>query len=117
MGLELFRDTMKAREPLVIYIAGPMRGHEEDNYPAFYEAEEMLKAKGVWAPINPARMDEELIKHVGVAEIDYKMALKRDIDEIFEADAMYMLRGWEKSEGARVEHALAIYLGLSLLYQ
>jgi hypothetical protein len=117
MGLELFRDTMKAREPLVIYIAGPMRGHEDDNYPAFYEAEEMLRAKGIWLPVNPARMDEELVKFGDIVEVDYKLALKRDIDEIFEADAMYMLKGWEKSEGARVEHALAIYLGLSIMYQ
>ena len=107
---------MERRKP-TIYIAGPMRGHEDDNHPAFYEAEKELEANGIWTAINPARMDKELLEYVGVAEVDCKMALKRDIDEIFEADAMYMLRGWEKSEGARVEHALAIYLGLSIQYQ
>ena len=115
MGLELFRDTMKTKEPLVIYIAGPMRGHDDGNYPAFYEAEKMLESKGIWDTINPARLDDELSNGYGV--VDFKEALKRDIDEIFEADAMYMLRGWERSEGARVEHALAIYLGLSIQYQ
>ena len=115
MGLELFRDTMKTKEPLTIYIAGPMRGHDDGNYPAFYEAEKLLTAKSIWNTVNPARMDEETSG--GYGTVNYKDALKRDLDEIFEADAMYMLRGWEKSEGARVEHALAIYLGLSLMYQ
>jgi len=97
-----------------IYIAGPMRGHEEENYPAFYKAERLLEAKRVYEVINPARMDEEYGPEYGV---NYKDALKRDIDEIFNVDAMYLLRGWEKSEGARVEHALAVYLGLSIQYQ
>ena len=43
--------------------------------------------------------------------------MMRDIDAIFISNAVYMLRGWEKSAGARVEHALAVYLGLYLIYQ
>ena len=109
MGLELIQDEIiKSR----IYIAGPMRGYDECNYPAFYKAERHLKNELLWEPINPARMDEDVSD-----TINYKDALKRDIDEIFTADFLYMLRGWEKSEGARVEHALAIYLGLGILYQ
>jgi len=30
---------------------------------------------------------------------------------------MYMLTGWAKSEGARMEHALATALGMSVYYQ
>ena len=49
--------------------------------------------------------------------LDHVEALKRDIDEIFKAEAMYMLRGWTDSKGALVEHALALYLGLYIMYQ
>ena len=101
-----------------IYIAGPMRGHDDDNFPAFYKAERLLESKGVYEVVNPARMDDEETPYEhDVYNVDYKAELKRDIDEIFKIDAMYLLRGWEKSEGARVEHALAVYLGLSIQYQ
>jgi hypothetical protein len=106
---------MKEMTDLIkIYIAGPMRGHDDENSPAFYEAESHLNRKNIYSVINPARMDDEYGENYG---INYKDALKRDIDEIFKADSMYMLRGWEKSEGAKVEHALAIYLKLYILYQ
>ena len=42
-----------------VYIAGPMRGIDDDNFPAFYEAEETLKKQGVYEVLNPARMDEK----------------------------------------------------------
>jgi hypothetical protein len=97
-----------------IYIAGPMRGIENCNYPAFYKVEELLDSQKCYEVVNPARMDDE--EGIG-QQSEYKEALKRDIDEIFEVDAMYMMRGWEKSEGARVEHALAVYLGLYIQYE
>jgi hypothetical protein len=100
---------------LKIYIAGPMRGQEENNFPAFYEAEKHLENKGVWNTINPARMDDEL--YADPLSIDYKDAMKRDLEEIFNCTAIYMLRGWEKSHGAIVEHALAVYLNLLIKYE
>ena len=106
---------MKEMTDLIkVYIAGPMRGHDDCNYPEFYKAEEHLESKNIYQVVNPARMDDDS----GLGQLsDYKTALKRDIDEIFEVDSMYMLRGWEKSEGAIVEHSLAVYLGLYILYQ
>lgn len=101
-----------------IYIAGPMRGYDDDNFPAFYEAEKQLELKKVYEILNPARMDDEEHSYDhDVYNIDYKAAMKRDIDAIFNSHAIYMLRGWEKSDGARAEHALAVYLGLSIQYQ
>lgn len=34
-----------------------------------------------------------------------------------EADAIYMLKGWEKSLGARAEHTVATCLGLQIIYE
>jgi len=30
---------------------------------------------------------------------------------------IYMLRGWERSKGARAEHAVAVWIGLEIMYQ
>ena len=54
-----------------IYVAGPMRGYEEFNYPAFYEAERILESIG-WDVVNPAKMDaEELDKKEGVDPLTF----------------------------------------------
>jgi len=114
-GLNVIKNTMKTIEPTKIYIAGPMRGYEELNHPEFYKAEKYLNSKGIWNPINPARMDDEIYCYE--ESPDHVEALKRDIDEVFKAEAIYMLRGWTDSKGALVEHALALYLDLYIMYQ
>lgn len=98
-----------------IYIAGPMRGLPDSNFPAFYAAEKRLESRGIWEVINPARMDDELT--ADTSNICPKEAMKRDLAEVFDCGAMYMLHGWEKSQGAIVEHALAVYLNLHIQYQ
>ncbi len=92
-----------------------MRDYEDNNFPAFYEPEKYLERKGVWEVVNPARMDDEL--YADTASIDYKEAMRRDLEEIFKCDAIYMMRGWESSQGALAEHALAVYLKLYIDYQ
>ena len=70
-----------------IYVAGPMRGYEDFNYPAFHEAERILESIG-WDVVNPAKMDAE--------ELDKK---------------------WEKSRGALAEWHLAKALGIKIYYE
>ena len=109
-----------------IYIAGPMRGYELFNFPAFDEARETLKA-GSWDPISPADLDREAgfdpvenPKGIDGAPLDWsnpanclspkflQEAMKRDVDAIVQdAGALCLLPGWEKSTGAKAELALA----------
>jgi hypothetical protein len=103
-----------------IYIAGPMTGLPEFNYPAFFMAEHILARD--WLVNNPARMDgidTTGMKglHSEVPEFCLKQAMKRNCHAICESDAIYMLKGWEKSRGAMVEIQLAIYLGLEIHYE
>lgn len=104
---------------LKVYIAGPMRGITDLNRKEFNKAEKFLNKLGIYDPINPARLDkesgmsdEELVSREGL-----RLAMKRDIDALFECDAVFMLLGWEKSEGALIEHRLATMLGMTILYQ
>lgn len=107
--------------PKHIYIAGPMRGYENYNFPAFYEADDRLTELG-WIVGNPARMDDE----TGGADQytvmpgtqGVRLAMQRDLVWIAKhADAIYMLRGWENSSGANAEWTLAKMLGLEIYYQ
>lgn len=107
-----------------IYIAGPMSGIFDHNRSAFNEAEEAF-TEGGWGVFNPAYNDIELFgSHEACDEAikeDRQSALRimlgSDLEFICnEADAIAMLPGWEKSLGARAEHATAVALGLQIIY-
>jgi hypothetical protein len=102
-----------------IYIAGPMSGYPEFNFPAFFTAAYTLERQG-WKVWNPASKDGEegVKKDVSFASgddqqlmksgWDFKDAFHWDVHKVIYADAIYMLPGWEKSSGARAEHAVAV---------
>jgi len=48
--------------------------------------------------------------------VDYKLLLQYDYFQITFHDCIYMMRGWEKSEGSRNERIHAIRCGLTVLY-
>ena len=109
-----------------IYIAGPMRGYPEFNFPAFHEAEAYIAGLYCAEKIhNPARMDEEKgIDTTGLKgdmselpDFDLRDAMKDNCIAICECTHLYCLRGWENSSGARAEHALAVCLGLEIIYE
>ena len=90
-----------------VYIAGPMTGLPEFNYPAFFDAARRLEALG-HEPINPARSDgREGCK----SWLDFMRAALRDVAE---ADGLAMLDGWQESRGAALEYRLAHELGLDV---
>lgn len=104
-----------------IYIAGPMRGHDDLNFPAFDRAADRLEAEG-WRVVNPADLDRQ----AGIAISDcppgewtgfIRPIARRDLDALVVCDAIYMLRGWENSKGATAEHAVAKWLELGIYYE
>jgi hypothetical protein len=115
-----------------VYIAGPMSGYPEFNFPAFFAAQATLEALGykVW---NPAAKDaendfsDETYKAGDAAAsieegFDLREAYLWDIEKVINSDAIYMLKGWEASPGARGEHGVAMvmkkhYPAYEILYQ
>ena len=101
------------------YVAGPMTGYPAHNFPAFDAARDRLGAEG-HDVITPADIDRGFGID-GTAErydpSELRRVFRADIDAVFGADAIYMLRGWEASRGARAEHAVAVWLGKELLYE
>lgn len=111
-----------------LYLAGPMRGIPEFNFPAFRAAAAMLRAQGHFV-FNPAERDNE--RHgkdiskdnvngdeaLAVAQHGFNLreALADDMAFICrEADGIALLPGWTQSKGARAERATAEALGLRI---
>ncbi len=95
-----------------VYLAGPMRGIPQYNFPAFFAAEARWKAAG-WEVVNPARLDHEIDGSRLDWPVEHYMA--RDLPELIGSDAIAMLPGWESSEGANKELAVARWTGKQVL--
>lgn len=89
-----------------IYIAGPMSGLPELNFPAFHAAAAALREQGLTV-INPAEINPD----VGTDWVD---CMRVDIAQLVTCDGIYLLPGWEKSRGAKLEHHIADALGMTV---
>lgn len=88
-----------------VYIAGPMSGLPEFNYPAFFTAARRLAAVGVDS-INPARAEgREGCK----TWLDY---MRLSLIDIAACDGIATLPGWQDSRGAALEVHIARSLDL-----
>lgn len=90
-----------------IYIAGPMTGLPQSNYPAFHAAAAALRAQGHHVE-NPA---ENPVPACGGSWLGY---MRMSLRQIAGCDCICMLPGWRGSRGARIEHGLALDLGLEV---
>ena len=99
-----------------IYIAGPMTGLPDLNRAEFLKAVDLIweKSKGTAIGFNPHRVADML----GWDELTpLKTIADTLLGDLVDCDAIYMLRGWERSKGARAEHAVAVWIGLEIVYQ
>ena len=93
-----------------VYISGPIT-KDKNFYNKFIEAEKQLKEAGCEV-VNPARIGAMLPKsftHGEFMDIDYVLIQK--------CDAIYMLKGWNTSSGAKNELNYAREHGLKTLFQ
>ncbi len=90
-----------------IYLAGPMRGIPDYNFPEFYKYACKLRFQG-HVVFNPAELGihQDNIREIFEAEMGW---LCRN------AEAVYLMPGWQASLGAIAERALAQALGLTVL--
>lgn len=101
-----------------IYLAGPIRGIKDLNFPAFNRYAKLLRDQEheVFNPI-------ESKEHINLTpECNEEISFRRHIFEIDltwicrHADAVALIPGWEKSKGATAERALAEAIGLTVIY-
>lgn len=92
-----------------MYIAGPMSGIPEFNYPAFHVAAKALRAVG-YTVVNPAEISPEQGN-------DWVYYMRRDIPAMLTCESIFLLKGWENSKGATLEKHIAEALGMLVFFE
>lgn len=96
-----------ARTPLRagrVYIAGPMTGYADLNFPAFHAEAKALRVAGLEV-INPAEINVD-------PKMGWSTCMRADIAQLVTCDRIHLLPGWSNSKGASLEHHIASTLGL-----
>lgn len=91
-----------------VYLAGPMTGYAEFNFPAFNAEADRLRATGLEV-VNPA-------EHGIVDGAEWCDYLRYDIAQLSRCEAIHFLPGWQESKGARLEHSIAVSLGMRMSF-
>lgn len=95
-----------------LYIAGPMSGLPEFNYPAFEDAERTLDPH--FDVLSPHRIDFDQGTTPG--EHPWVWYMRHALRLLLDADGVALLPGWQDSRGAKIEHDLAVELGMPVRY-
>jgi len=100
-----------------LYLAGPMSGYAQFNFPAFYAATDDLRARG-WDIVSPAELDDEQTKADAMASANgnpqdtkrtWGYFLARDVNIVSDqVDGIVFLPDWVRSRGAKLEAFVAL---------
>lgn len=89
------------------YLAGPMSGHLDLNFPAFHAEAARLRALG-YTVVNPAELNPD-------PAMDWAEALAADFIHLEHCDSIALLPDWEKSRGANREYGYALGRGFTVV--
>lgn len=93
---------------LKVYISGPISGYDYDERRRTFARWAAALWETGFEPVNPMEN--------GVPEdAPGEAHMRADLKMLLECDSIMMLRGWERSLGARVEHEVALSCGLHVL--
>jgi len=105
----ILKESYKNGHRFHIYLSGPMTGLPDYNRPAFARVAEQLRSEGKTV-FNPG--------DIGPKENIMPRAwyMRKDLDALLRSDSLYLLPGWEASEGAKLEVAIAKELELPIVF-
>lgn len=83
-----------------VYLAGPMTGYPDLNYPLFNQMAKWLRESG-YTVYNPAELFD------GRQDLEKWEYMQYDLLDVLKADTILLLPGWSKSEGALLEKRVA----------
>lgn len=102
----------------LIYISGKITG--DDNYRTKFAMAEKRLIRDGYDVLNPVEVGDRLDRlylGAGLAAPTWSEYMRKCLLAISDADALYMLRDWQESRGARLEHHIASELGIKILYE
>lgn len=91
-----------------VYISGPITG-TDGYYKKFLNAEIHLRGQG-YDIINPAEITSSMPK-----DLPWDAYMDMTLPLLKYCDAIYSLKGWQQSTGARMEREYAIRIGLKIM--
>ena len=99
-----------ASEKPKVYISGQMSGIEDLNFPRFNHYAKVFRRMGMTV-LNPAERN-----HTDKSWFWYIIDDLKWIEEE-QPEYFFMLRGWQNSCGAVIEHAVAVKIGATIVYE
>lgn len=98
-----------------IYVAGPMTGVAQWNRPQFGQAAKVLRAKG-WTVENPVEIADAFGNQNAIVTMPGLLdtVIEEELAALAKCEAIYLLQGWERSEGTRRELMLALDRGMAI---
>lgn len=100
-----------------IYVAGPYSGVDENQVHsniANAEKASILLLNLGWCVIIPHK---NFAYYEIRTSLDYDFFMECCIELLGKCDAIFILEGWEKSKGARLEHLFAKKAGIEIYYE
>ena len=92
-----------------IYIAGKVTGENLGKVFVKFNVTEAILIKRGHEVINPMRITSQ--------RWSWEQCMKACINQLITCNAIYMLKDWNDSRGAKIEHELAKIYGLKIIYQ
>lgn len=100
------------------YLAGPMSGVPQQNFPLFNRVAAVLRAQG-YDVISPAELDDDELIEAAMAsdggpycKMSWGELLARDVKMVADdVQGLFLLPGWEKSRGAKLEAFVGVLCG------
>ena len=93
-----------------IYISGKISGTNLTETHARFAAVAKAMKRLDYEPVNPFEN--------GLTEHDtWKAHMLKDIADLLQCKAIYMLQDWQDSKGARIEHYIATEIGMPIMYE
>lgn len=92
------------------YISGKITGLPESEVLETFKAAAQKVCDLGFVPINPCELTHQHNQ-------TWEEFMREDIKELMSCEAIYMLRGWQKSPGAKIEYSLAKDLKFEVIHE
>ena len=99
-----------------IYIAGKVAGLPESEYTEYFSAVEEYRTNNGFQTINPVKLIET-VQDAIPWELSHMEIMDIDLAVLAYCDAIYLMKNWKESRGAREEYRHAISNGLDIIME
>lgn len=98
-----------------VYISGKISGLTTEEAEKNFERAENYLTRITFASTNLTLINPMKLEHNH--DKSWEEFMREDIGALLKCDAIYLLKNWGDSRGARIERAIALELGLKIMYE